>query len=70
MSLLKFNFLQPEDIYEEDYIYKMNDVIKNLYIDDYYFTLEDSMQYNILYKASLKDKIKKNQIKYLIKKYE
>jgi hypothetical protein len=55
--------------YNEDYIYKMSDIINKMYIDNYYFNLaeNDNKQYNIVYNIDLKNNIKNKQI-YKIKK--
>jgi hypothetical protein len=58
--------------YSEDYIFKTNDIMLRMYIDDYYFKLgiNDNEQYNILYKIDIKNKIKKKQFDILKQKYE
>lgn len=56
----------------EEYNYKMHDIITRLYIDDYFFKLavKDEKKYNILYKMYYKDSVKKKQFNLLKKKYE
>jgi len=67
-----YSRLNFKDNYEEDYIYKKDIIMKNMYIENFYFSLaiDNNIYYNILYKANIKNEIKKNQIKNLIKKYE
>lgn len=66
-SEIKFNHE-----YNEEYIYKMQDIISRLYIDNYFFKLveNDQKNYNILYKFSYKKDIRKKQFDLLKKKYE
>jgi hypothetical protein len=68
-----FYLFHKHSFNDENYLYKMNDRMLQLYIDSYYFNLfdqkKDFMYYNFLYKAEEKHKIKDKFYKVFFNKY-
>lgn len=73
-----YNFLEFKNVYEGEEVYKLNDLVIQMYNDSYYSNLltkdvnvkQASYFSNIVYKSEFKNKIKYKQKIYLYKKYE